>query len=322
MKKAIFFFFLISVKSISQIQNPNPPVLEPERYFTLQYDNDLFSGTDRYYTQGIFLKLIDPFIKRSPLSYALIRADKNALNYFGVSLQQNVYTPIDIRHQGIFYGERPYTALLFLSHNLISINAEKKILFETQIDLGIIGPNAKGAEEQKFIHKKTNNLQPLGWEYQLSQDLILNYNFKFEKGFFISKNFELMGSGFARLGTLYADAGFGFQTRLGILNPFFNNLGLEKSTTTRKNKFKIFAVLKAKASTVGYNASLQGGFINRSSIYKLQDKDISRLVGQFSCGIVLLYKRLGLSFTRAYLTREFKSGVEHGWGECAITTSF
>jgi lipid A 3-O-deacylase len=312
----------ISLKIFSQSPDSTALPQKPESYIRLQYDNDFFSATDRYYTQGIILHIINPFVKYSPFSYALVKINKNALNYYGLHFEQDVFTPKSIRHEGIFYGERPFTAVFFVSHSLVSINTEKKVLLKTQFDFGIIGPNAKGEEEQKGIHKALDNIQPLGWENQLSQDIVINYRAKIEKGIYSKKHFELMTSVFGRLGTLYTDAGIGLNARLGIFSPYFNNLGLENDPTKRKNKFKIYAIAKATARVVGYNATLQGGLINTSSIYTLLNGDITRLVAECYGGIVIAFKRVSLEYTKAYITPEFKNGVDHGWGKCMISVCF
>lgn len=317
----VFCFFVLGA-SFATAQDSLAANSQPESYISLQYDNDFFSATDRYYTQGIKLSFINSVIRYSPVSYALVKLKKSNLNYYGLHLEQDVFTPVSIRHEGIFYGERPFTALFFLSHSLVSINTSNKILVETQVDLGIMGPNAKGEEEQKGIHKALDNIQPLGWENQLAQDIVVNYRAKIEKGFYNAKNFELMGSGAARLGTLYSDLGIGLNARLGIFSPYFNSLGLENNPAKRKNKFKIYGIAKATARFVGYNATLQGGLINTASIYTLPSGDINRVVAECSGGIVIAYKRFSVEYTKFYITPEFRKGVDHGWGKCLLTVCF
>ncbi len=102
--------YLFSQKEDSLIQQARL-----ENYIRINYDNDFFNATDRYYTQGIKLSFIHPIVKYSPLSYALIQINKNALNYYGLHIEQDCFTPRSIRYDTIPYGERPYAAV-FLSH--------------------------------------------------------------------------------------------------------------------------------------------------------------------------------------------------------------
>ncbi|PBQ32171.1 hypothetical protein CNR22_10425 [Sphingobacteriaceae bacterium] len=323
--KVNYFFvlvFLMSLRSFSQNDSLSKPVLE--NYFGFNYDNDFFSATDRYYTQGIQLTFIHPIVRYSPFSYALIKLNKRALNYYGFHAKQDVFTPKSIRYKGgsVYYGERPFTAIFYISHSLTSINSSKKLLLRTQLDLGILGPEALGEEEQKGIHKALDNIQPLGWENQLSTDYIINYNVKAERGLSLKKNREAMVSLNARLGTLYTDFGMGLNFRFGIFSPYFDNLGLEKTSAKRKNSFKLYGVAKANGRFVVYNATLQGGLTNSGNIYQLPASSITRGVADLSAGIVMAYKNFQLEYTKVYITPEFKGGVDHGWGRCLITVCF
>ena len=42
-----------------------------DKYFRLNYENDFFSGTDMYYTQGIHVELVSPAMKHFPLTKVL-----------------------------------------------------------------------------------------------------------------------------------------------------------------------------------------------------------------------------------------------------------
>lgn len=304
-------------------QNDTVQNQELENYFSFRYDNDFFSATDRYYTQGIVLGFINPVIRFSPFSCVLPRLSKRAKNYYGLHAEQDVFTPRSIRYMGgaVYYGERPFTAVFFVSHSLTSIHTGKRLLLRTQLDLGIIGPEAKGEEEQKGIHKAINNIEPLGWENQLSRDYVINYNIAVEKGLSNKKNRECMVLLNARLGTLYTDIGFGFNLRFGIFSPYFANLGLEKNVL-HKSRFKIYGVAKINGRFVGYNATLQGGLTNSGNIYEVADRDVARAVADMSAGIIFAYRRLSLEYTKVYITPEFKNGIDHGWGKCVILVCF
>ncbi len=295
-----------------------------ENYFRFNYENDFFSATDRYYTQGIFLDFIHPIVRHSPFSYCLLKLTKQAINYYGFHIEQDVFTPRSIRYKGgqIYYGERPFTAVFFISHSLHSLNPFKKMLLKTQLDIGILGPYARGEEEQKGIHKALKNIEPLGWQNQLSSDVVLNYTAKFEKGILSKKRFELMGNAFTKIGTLYTNIGIGTTARLGFFSPYFTNLGLEKIPFIGKHSLKCYLVTSVNFKFVAYNATLQGGLTNSGNKYELPDAAIARLVADLSVGIVLAYKRTSLEYGKSYITPEFKKGLDHSWGKCSVTVCF
>lgn len=315
---------LVSILSQMLVaQTDTTRISRTESYFKINYDNDFFSATDRYYTQGTYYDLIVPFIKKIPLSKLLIPLKRSNLNYYGLRIRQDCFTPRSIRRDSIYKGERPYAGVIYLSNYLISLNTENKVRFTTLLDIGVMGPVAKAAETQKNIHRWLENIQPLGWEYQLGQDIVLNYTLGFEKGIWARKNVELNGMATTRAGTMYNDLSAGIHVRTGIMQSYFENLGLQNRTTeTNKNRLQCFVFAKGEMKTVLYNATLQGGMFNKNSIYVLPSKDISRLVYTATTGIVIAYKRVSLEYTKVYISPEFKGGIAHGWGHCAITMCF
>lgn len=314
----MFFSTLLLSQSIDSSAIPK----KLESYIGLKYDNDFFSATDRYYTQGIQLSIINQMIKYSPISYALIRLNKKALNYYGLHFEQDCFTPKSIRYDTLNYLERPFAATFFVSHTLNSLNSEMKIALQTQLDLGVIGPCAMCEEEQKAIHRSLVNIQPLGWENQLKADYIINYRVKFEKGFFNKKKREIIGNATFRVGTLYTDVSVGLTGRMGFFSSYFNNLGMDKYAVERKSNFQFYGILKGNVKAVVYNATLQGGMFNDASVYTISDNRITRVVVEGMAGLVFTYKRIGLEYSKFYLSPEFKEGLEHHWGRCLITYCF
>jgi lipid A 3-O-deacylase len=281
----------------------------------LNYDNDYFSASDMYYTQGIRLEFLGNIFSKSPFAYTLIK--KGPLNYYGLSVSQDCFTPYSIRRDTIFTGERPFGAAMYLSHYLVSINPEKKYRLNTQLDLGAIGPCALCEEEQKGIHAAIGDIEPLGWQFQLSQDYMVNYSIGYEKELFAKKDFEIIGTSAMRLGTIYNDGGMGMTLRAGWLSPYFETLGIKPSS----RKFHCYGFVKGSVKFVAYNAMLQGGFFS-DDIYTLPSSSVKRLVGTAYTGIVLAYKGLSIEYTKAFMTPEFENGLSHKWGHCVISVSF
>ncbi len=322
MKFYCFFLIIFCNNLFCQKIDSITNLTKLESYIKLQYENDFFSATDRYYTQGIQFSFINKIIKHSPLSYLLISINKNAINYYGFNVEQNCFTPKSIRYDTLNYLERPFAATFFVSHTLNSLNIQQKTALNTQLDIGIIGPCAKCEDEQKAIHKALINIRPLGWENQLKTDYIINYRVSLEKGFVNQKHLEVIGRVTAKIGSLYTDMFFGLTGRIGILNPYFNNLGMDRLSKHNNSNFQLHGVLKGGVKLVGYNATLQGGLFNDKSIYTISNNRVSRLVIDGMAGIVLTYKRIGIEYSKFYLTKEFLEGTEHGWGRCLIVYSF
>lgn len=315
--KLLLFFIGMGSVIISQTDTLSLKTKQ-ENYFKFNYENDFFSETDRYYTQGIQLSFIHPVVRYSPFIRALFKLN-NAVNYYGIHAQQDCFTPKSIRIDTIMFGERPYTGTALISHSLNSLNKQKKLLLQTQLDLGGIGKCARCEDEQKAIHKALDNIAPLSWEYQLANDFVINYRAKLEKGIIYKKNFELMLNGNARAGTLYTDLGTGFNARIGFFDPYFNNLGLSKDPASRK--FKIYGVIKTNAKLIAYNATLQGGIFSKD-IYVIDADNVERFVFTGTAEVVVAFKRFSITYSRSYISREYHTGVDHGWGGLFFTAAF
>lgn len=320
MKRTLIIFLSITcLVAKSQQDSLNKELVKNNRYFSFIYENDFFSATDRYYTQGVITELIMPFVKHSPFSKILIRLNKNVQNYYGLHFEQDCFTPRSIRYDTLNRLERPFTGTFAVGHFLISLDPVKKQRLFTQLDIGIIGPCARCEDEQKAIHKALVNIRPLGWENQLNQDIVLNYTAAYEKGLLTGKKLELIGFSEARIGTLYDDVSAGLHMRFGKMNSYFKHLTVVKNSAN--NKFQLFFTAKSKGKLVGYNATLQGGPFSES-IHEIAPKNVTRFVFFSYLSVTLTYKRLNLEYARTYTTKEFSTGLDHGWGRCNISFCF
>jgi lipid A 3-O-deacylase len=317
LKKALLILLGLSILECYGQNDSIPQKLE--NYFRYSYDNDFFSATDRYYTQGVRLELILNSLKHNPLSFLLIKINKRIKNYNGLAFERDGFTPRSIRVDSIYKGERPFAGVSFLSSFLISLDKEKVQKLFSQIDLGVIGPTSRGEEEQKYIHRKLKNIQPLGWEYQIANDVVINYTFQYEKGLLIKKHVEFIGSTEARAGTLYDDVSAGGLIRLGRMHNYFSDLGTSKYSEDKK--FQFYGFIRGEIKVVGYNATMQGGMFS-NSINTINNRNIERIVAGGSVGVVLAYKRVSLEYTKWYISPEFRHGLSHSWGHCNISVCF
>jgi hypothetical protein len=319
MKKLfIFLFCLTPLFLISQTDSLKKSKAERNRYFTFIYDNDLFGRTDRYYTQGVKIKLVAPFVKYSPLSKILLKY-KSWDNYYGLSLEQDCFTPKSILFDTVNKLDRPYAGTFIVSHFVTSVTSGYHSKFSSGFNIGIIGPLAQGEEEQKAIHRATNNDEPLGWKHQMKNDIIINYEIQYEPCPINTSWLEIYGGPYFRLGTLNTDVSLDMNLRTGLMDSYYKNYCGEKNSDGKK--FQLFFTAKARAKLVAYNATLQGGLFTDSP-HEIPANEISRFVFSSNLGITLAYKRIYLEFLRTYITKEFSNGVDHGWGRCHLTVCF
>jgi hypothetical protein len=189
--------------------------------------------------------------------------------------------------------------------------------------VGIIGPNSYGEWVQQAFHSSvpTNN-EPLGWEYQIKNDLVLNYSIAYEKGLFMKRNIDLVISSVGNIGTLYTNFSGGIQLRTGWMNSYFANLGVAKRTLLQEQdlrKFQCFFFVKMAGKLVGYDATLEGGLLNRSSVYTIPAGEISRVVFQGSGGISISSGGFRLDLEQFLLSPDFHNGWWHKWVHVSLT---
>jgi hypothetical protein len=237
-----------------------------------------------------------------------------------------MYTPSTTKIGGILEGDRPYASYLYIGSSKITNDAANKIRLSSEIQIGIIGPASLGEYVQRTFHNTvpTNN-EPLGWEFQIRNDLLLNYYVRLEKGIVSIPGLDFLLHGAGNLGTVYTNIEAGAYVRSGWFNSYFMNLffskrSLNRKRNTRNFQFYFFADCSAKA--VGYDATLQGGLFNRTSPYTIPPEDINRLMFIGSAGIVVSYGGVQLKGEQFLISPEFENGWWHKWLSIGLTFSF
>lgn len=299
--------------------------LSREKFLKIEFDNDILNYTDRFYTNGIRFDFINPAFQQFPLSRLLMPYWRSGMNYYGISLVQNMYTPSTTKVDGILYGDRPYAAYLYFGTFKITNDPVNRFRQTSELDLGVIGPYSFGEYIQKSFHNEVpTNSVPLGWEYQIKNDLVLNYNYSIEKGLLEKRNLDLSVNGSGAIGSLYTNMSGGFLVRTGIMNPYFANLGQSKRRINKVNGLKntqIIFFVTSRGKLVGYDATLQGGFFNKTSIYNIKGSNISRFVFQGSAGLTFVYGGFRFDIEQFLLSPEFRHGWWHKWVHMSFTFS-
>lgn len=297
--------------------------LSRESFLKINFDNDILDYTDRFYTNGIKIEIITPGLQMNPLSKLMVPYWSSGKNYHGLTLVQNMYTPSTTKTGGILYGDRPYASYLYAGSFKITNDPEHHFRQTSELDLGIIGPNSYGEWVQRSFHNSvpTNN-EPLGWEYQIQNDLVLNYSITYEKGVISTKNIDLNITSMGNVGTLYTNFSGGVQLRAGWMNPYFANLGLAKRPILKEQglrKFQCIFFVKGAGKLVGYDATLEGGLLNRSSLYTIPASEISRVVFQASGGISISSGGFRFDVEQFLVSPDFHNGWWHKWVHLALT---
>jgi hypothetical protein len=311
--KIKFVIIIISVLSIS-VKAQNSYVPESNSNYKsavgLKMDNDFFFQTDYYYSAGESIVVINPIISKSPFNRLLISIlNLGDVIYNGLRIDHKIYTPTDTPRAGLKIGDRPYSSTFTLSQFQVVENNERGYRMSTTFSLGVIGENAQGYKFQSIIHKITPSEEPLGWEYQIKNDFLINYNLKFDKRLFQTNNFEWLATGTANLGTVNTDLSISTTIRTGIMDSYF-----ESYAPKEKSGFKTWIELSYQARAVLYNANLQGGIFNQTSPNIINTDDVNRLIHKFGIHFYLQYNQHRMVLDAYRLSPEFKNSMSHMWG--------
>ena len=281
-------------------------------YFRFHYENDYFTKTDEYYSQGIALEFVHPAIKRFPLAKLLLKPFKTVPQY-GISFNILGYTPTTILSDSILNSDRPYNGGLSLKTFLIQADDVHHQQISTAFSIGVTGPAALGYDIQYNIHRWTKNPLPHGWEHQTKNDIIINYQLNYEKQLISAgNNFLLNTTAEARLGTLNDKLSGGVNFMAGRFNKRF------LPVTDKKRKAEYYFYSQGRVNFIGYDASMQGGLFNHNNPYIIAGSDVTRLTFQADAGIIVNFKKLYLSYTQSFLTKEFSMGKNHRWGGVSV----
>ena len=179
----------ISVQSSASAATPGPALTDPKREWTasIRWENDIFAGTDRYYTDGISLGLLhtgpswmDPVADWLPWG--------EGRRTVGYALTQTMYTPANKDLSEPDPNDRPYAGILAVALALHVEHARSYhgLAFFT----GVVGPASLAEDTQRLMHHWLGNNVPQGWNHQLHNEPILNLVYEYRHKFQVTGDRE------------------------------------------------------------------------------------------------------------------------------------
>jgi hypothetical protein len=238
--------------------------------FRIYEDNDFFNirgkGTDDAYTNGSRLDYF--FLPRHPPKgfnrIAAIKAGDSSINVRGWGIMQLMYTPKKISDPAYQPNDYPWSAVLVATHTSYSYNPVKKFDFQTELDLGVIGPAALGRQTQRSFHRMIHYIKPMGWNHQFRDDIMANVNFTSEKQLAGNgTSVELIGGGLVSGGTMMNSLTLYPMLRVGKMNPyfqgFFRQFANAGGSGSHKKNWQLYFICRPEVQFILTEAVLQGG---------------------------------------------------------------
>jgi lipid A 3-O-deacylase len=284
-------------------------------------DNDSFlaQGSDRYYTNGLFI------FYRSGMDF---KNPELANKVLGFEIGQKMYNPISGSVANASFVDRPFAAYLYIGANLNYL-FKNESNFKVSLQTGIIGPAAKGKEVQNIIHKTFNFYELNGWQYQIRNSAQVNISLEYNRLLLRKEWFDLTATSYGNLGTGFTGAGIGPMVRLGDFNQLFNSSSTQ-STATRGSiaplhKHELFLHYKPQFNYIAYDATVQGG------LSKMQDPGSLEITSTPKAA--MLSQQVGVTYggnrwifdaSATFNTKEVKTQIynNHQWGSISVLYRF
>lgn len=274
--------------------------LQPTTVF-LEFENDIFTGKDYYYTNGVTIGFSAPwlsFLKKTGL-FPILGAE--AQERFGISLTQKMFTGLNPEAEEPTSGDHPFAGLLYAEFSGTSSLAEKGLFMRSGITLGVTGPASLASYMQKLMHE----LEPSGWNFQTGNSLLINYSISIENEVVRNKTFRL-GSGVAiKAGNLETLSSAYLRLTFDLLPEATTGYGLQ-----------VFAT--AQGSFVLHKASLRGGLWGAGSPYLISFEELRKTVGELGAGLMFQVGRSAIGLKMVSLSPEFVQGRPHSWGSIQV----
>jgi len=308
------FFFLILLGCSAQAQN-----FKNELGFNSDNDSYLGQGSDRYYTNGLFLNF-----RHAPDQQQLKEGLEKKIYSF--TLGQQMFNPYSGYAPDPAKQDRPFAGYLFAEAGLQLLYSNESIL-KTKVQVGTTGKNSLAEAGQKLLHKTFGFYETGGWDEQIRNELAINLSAQYTRLLtrFAEDAVDLSLDSYANLGTTFSGAGAGLLIRTGKINQLFNaaysNAVIGNQPKTKALvKHEIFFYARPQLNVVAYDATIQGSMFNNSSPVTFGAKPIvfSQLLG-----INYSSQRFSADYSMTFKTKEVKSSAAaHQFGTISLAYRF
>ena len=342
----LYLFLVVAVlcASVSRIEAATVDTLD-RGTFTVYFENDLFAGTDRFYTSGVKVSWSSPDLERfndSPYAAPLLPL-LDRLTFIGeetqknliFSLGQNIYTPDDTEAFQRVPGDRPYAGWLYFGLGLVWKNAtfRQTLVF----DIGVVGSWSYAEEAQRLVHETRDLEVPNGWDNQLHNELGVVGTYQITTRWprherRVGFDWEVLPHAGISLGNVLISAQAGAEVRAGFNLPDdfgTASIGPAAATPTpvegrqsaeRARGFDLgmYLFARAEARAVGHNIFLDGNTFGGT-----QSVERKWFVADLSLGASVNYRNTKLTYALVYRSKEFY-GQDEGqiFGSVSVNFAF
>lgn len=290
---------------------------------TLTLENDVGSS-DNNYTNGFGVtwvsNAIDTYEERSFVrrwgnfwSFLPFVGNEGYRTYVSWSLAQEMHTPDDITNPNPPLDDQPYAGVLYLDSVVYA--RKERWAHAWQLRVGVVGPASQADNVQKWVHSVTGSDEPMGWNTQLPDELVLNIGYT---GTYLlakgdvgkSASWRVIPVAYAGLGNYFTGAGLGLYGEVGwnLVDAFGGTalrLGFNAASTVGVGPVE------------GWSVSLSGGVAGFGVAYYLpldgtlfkdsRSVDTEPFIGMATLGISVRHRGFSLFLGETWFSRTFET---------------
>ena len=153
---------------------------------TLNVDNDLFTGSDNNYTNGLGVTWVsadldtyddDRFLSKWGRLWSFLPfvGDEGYSTYASWTLAQEMHTPDEITNPNPPLDDQPYAGVLYVDSLLYA--RKERWTHAWELKLGVVGPDSQADNTQKDFHDLVGGDEPMGWDTQLPNEPLINVTY-------------------------------------------------------------------------------------------------------------------------------------------------
>jgi hypothetical protein len=291
---------------------------------TITLENDVFTGSDNNYTNGVAVTWVSSDIGSDKKGgfvsgwgglwgFLPFIGDEGYATYVAWTVAQEMHTPDDITNPDPPQTDQPYAGVLYLDSVFYARSGHRAHAWE--LKLGVVGPASQADDVQKWIHELVGDDEPMGWDTQLPNEMVINVGFTSaykwaEAGADESAWWRLVPVGNVSLGTYYTGAGLGMYTEIG-----WNLVDALGGTSLREGLSSATTV--GVGPVDGWSVAFFGGLAGHAVAYYLpldgtvfkdsRSVDTKPFVGNASLGVSVRRGRLVSSLATTFTTKAFET---------------
>lgn len=280
--------------------------------FNVVIENDVFSGSDRDYTNGIRFSWLSSEESMPEFVQSIARVlpiASKGHKRISIAAGQSMFAPQDITRTDLIADDHPYAGWLYGSVGLVSDTG--KTLDNVMLTLGVVGPLAYAEETQSLVHDITDSPQPRGWDNQLKNEpgIIITYERKWRALYEFSPfgiGMDVTPHAGINLGNINTDASVGTTFRFGYDLPADYGPPRIRPSLPGSDFF-----IPAKSAggylftTIGERIVGRNIFLDGNTFRDGPRVDKERFVSSLQIGAALTFGQTRLSYTQVFMTKEY-----------------